>query len=723
MSARILRGCAAMLLASAIVVQASERLTIPDVPDGVQRPITPDDHAHLRRIEVLSLSPDRGRFAVLVRQADPQANEYRSAWFIGSVHGDGALTYVGDGGDTRLARNPHGSVTIGSLERPTVRWSPDSRWIAYTLVRDGAVQLWRSLADGGVQEQITHNASDVGHFEWSEDGKSIYYTVGTPRAEQQERLQERERVGYRYDADLDAFTDFMLPQMPLAPSTRSTTWIVRVADGRERLASDAEQEAFARARGVADPTRGEVGGAIRTGVSAQAIRPDGARAWLERSKYDTSSMRVKASFQGSSQDGVECAAVECSGFIERLWWIDQHTVLFWRREGTGLASQGIYTWAPASGAVKTVLRAPNDYLLQCDLATGGRLVCVRETATLPSHLAVIDTNSPTVRVLADVNPEFRNIRLGKVERFEWNTPEFGWSEPGQPLHGLYAERAYGYIYYPPDFDATRKYPVYINPYAANGFENATTQETPNHVFAARGMVVLNTSFPLVVRNVFTGPGVDLLKLGYSPELDFPHLSMYAESTLRALDAVVARGFVDERRIGIGGVSHGTFVPLFMVQKHDRMAAVSISSGTWSRLVYYLPTGIVRNRGGAVSWAVKPEGSGLELWRRLDLADNVDTIEAPILMNVPAYEMPTLLRLVNHMAEAGKPYDAYVFSGETHMKWQPAHLHAIVQRNLDWFEFWLQDREDPDPAKADQYARWRELKARQQAQRTSAAQEP
>jgi hypothetical protein len=28
--------------------------------------------------------------------------------------------------------------------------------------------------------------------------------------------------------------------------------------------------------------------------------------------------------------------------------------------------------------------------------------------------------------------------------------------------------------------------------------------------------------------------------------------------------------------------------------------------------------------------------------------------------------------------------------------------SIYQRNVDWFNFWLREKEDPDPAKADQY---------------------
>jgi hypothetical protein len=79
------------------------------------------------------------------------------------------------------------------------------------------------------------------------------------------------------------------------------------------------------------------------------------------------------------------------------------------------------------------------------------------------------------------------------------------------------------------------------------------------------------------------------------------------------------------------------------------------------------------------------------------------------MHLAAYETFALLPLIRHMGEAKKPYDAYVFSGEAHIKWQPAHLHAIMRRNLDWFRYWLQGYEDPDTARREQYLKWRALK--------------
>lgn len=705
---------AAALIATAATAKPQQSVIIPDVPAATPRLITADDFATVRRIEILSVSPDKNRFAVLVRQGDPASNEYRRGWFIGRVQ-DGALTFAGDGGAALPARQPGGGVPAGSLDRPLVRWSPDGRAIAYTRLKDGAIQLWRSGVDGRSQ-QLTHNAADVRQLEWSDDSRSLYFVVGETRAEQREREIARERAGYRYDEDFGGITDLTLPQMQIPlPLPATTVWTVTARGSGERLANDAECAAYERAKGRADPTQSAaVGAAARGEIVIQTVNDKGARAWLTRSKDDPSSLLINVSLSGSDADARECAAQECSGLIEKIWWLGD-TLLVWRREGMRVSGSGIYAWTAATGAVTTVLRVSDDWLTQCDLDAQQRLLCLRAKATMPDHVVSIDVPAGNVRVLADVNPEFRNIRLGKVERFEWDTPKFAWSEPGQPLHGYFAERAFGYIYYPPDFDSSRKYPVYINPYDANGFENGTTQETPSNLLAAHGMVVLNTGFPRAVRANFA-PSLDARKLMYSPELDFPHLSMFGESTLRALDSVIARGFIDERRVGIGGVSNGAFVPLFIVQRHDRFAAVSIASSIWTQLDYYMTTRKLRRNGEPVPWQVKPEGAGMKVWRGVDLADNVETIEAPILMQLPLAETPRMWRLIRHMDDAGKPYDAYVFRDETHIKWQPAHLHTIVQRNLDWFEFWLQDREDPDPAKAEQYTRWRKLKELHQANR-------
>ena len=56
-------------------------------------------------------------------------------------------------------------------------------------------------------------------------------------------------------------------------------------------------------------------------------------------------------------------------------------------------------------------------------------------------------------------------------------------------------------------------------------------------------------------------------------------------------------------------------------------------------------------------------------------------------------------------------ELHVFPDEAHIKVQPRHRLAVYRRNLDWFRFWLQGHVDPDPAKAEQYRRWRVMAER------------
>lgn len=627
-------------------------LSIPKVSASATRAVTVDDLAAVRTIDALSISPDSRSYAILVRQADPSINEYRLAWFSGSTRG-GELTCLGDGGEVRprVMFTGHVPGQIGGNES---RWSPDGQWLAYIARNDGQVQLWRSRIDGRVQEQLTNNAADVRDFEWSEDGKALYFTVGSSRAELLAREQTKAWQGYKYEEDFGQFTDLLAVQLTRPPETNLTQWTVTFDARQERLATEPERAAFA----------------------------------LTRQK---------------SPEQIECTAPECADKVQKKWWSeDKRKVLFWRGEGINARDNAFYSWRPGSKKATSITRLRDDELHLCAEAAEDRLLCVRETVSQPSHVIAVDMRSANMQPLADVNPEFRSLRLGKVERFEWDTPKLAWNEAGGELAGLYPPRAYGYIMYPPDFDPTRKYPVFIDPYVAVGFDPVGA-EHPLHAYTASGFIVIRAEGPMVTRTV------DLSTM-YKRELDYPHITMLMESTVRALDTVAKRGFIDERRVGIGGVSHGTFVPLYMMQKHDRIAAISISSPHWGPLQYYWSTR--SSRAATARFGTNERGP--DFWNGIDIAERVDTIEGPVLMQLAAHETFALIRLIRHMADAGKPYDAYVFPAETHIKWQAAHLDAINRRNLDWFRFWLQDFEDPSPEKSEQYQRWRKLKEQQRA---------
>jgi len=62
----------------------------------------------------------------------------------------------------------------------------------------------------------------------------------------------------------------------------------------------------------------------------------------------------------------------------------------------------------------------------------------------------------------------------------------------------------------------------------------------------------------------------------------------------------------------------------------------------------------------------------------------------------------------------KPVDLILLNTSEHGITNPAVRTVSQGTNVDWFRFWLQGYEDPDPAKAEQYKRWRQLRDLQAA---------
>ncbi len=84
------------------------------------------------------------------------------------------------------------------------------------------------------------------------------------------------------------------------------------------------------------------------------------------------------------------------------------------------------------------------------------------------------------------------------------------------------------------------------------------------------------------------------------------------------------------------------------------------------------------------------------------------------MNVADRELIWSIQTISTLKGYRKPLEVFVYPDERHEKVWPSHRYAIYQRNADWLNFWLKGEEDPDPAKAEQYSRWRELRKQQEA---------
>jgi hypothetical protein len=208
-------------------------------------------------------------------------------------------------------------------------------------------------------------------------------------------------------------------------------------------------------------------------------------------------------------------------------------------------------------------------------------------------------------------------------------------------------------------------------------------------------------------------GISALCINHPPAYRLDAVERYGEglsAVKSAIDLLASKGEIDRTKVGMGGLSFGSEITLWTLMQSDLLAAASVTSPVMSRN-YYLFGSI---RGDAFLkqlkelWQLGAPDETPKRWRLLSPAANLDKIKAPILMQTPEQEYLMELDYAIPLIRDHRA-DLYVFPNEPHIKFQPKHKLAAYQRNIDWFRFWLQGYEDPDPAKRAQYAHWREMK--------------
>jgi hypothetical protein len=105
----------------------------------------------------------------------------------------------------------------------------------------------------------------------------------------------------------------------------------------------------------------------------------------------------------------------------------------------------------------------------------------------------------------------------------------------------------------------------------------------------------------------------------------------------------------------------------------------------------------------------PYGKNASRWLRRSPAFFMDKIETPI--RIQTFGPQSLLldwHWYSGLSRLGKPVEMIYIPEGTHLLEKPWERMTSQQGNVDWFCFWLKGEEDPDPAKTEQYKRWREL---------------
>jgi hypothetical protein len=181
---------------------------------------------------------------------------------------------------------------------------------------------------------------------------------------------------------------------------------------------------------------------------------------------------------------------------------------------------------------------------------------------------------------------------------------------------------------------------------------------------------------------------------------------------RGIQLVASRGVIDSAKLGITGMSDGSTSVEYALSNSTAFSAAAISNCCMSPGTLIALAGPQNGRRlSRIGYPGPSIGTDAEaFWGPFSMVANPDRVVTPLLMQLADQEYLRSLEVFTALREQGKAVEMYVFPDEYHVKFQPAHRLAIYQRNIEWFDFWLNGSEDSNPIDPDQYSRWNAMKA-------------
>jgi dipeptidyl aminopeptidase/acylaminoacyl peptidase len=655
---------------------------IPDVRKTALRPVTSMDLLTLRDLHGIQISPDGKHVAFVVGQAVYESNSYRTGLFVVGTQEGSKPVSLGTAGP------PHWALENQWLaEAP--QWSPDSKEIYCRLQSTGIWQVWRWKLEGGAPVQITYAEHNVQSFQLSSDGTELAMVVEKPYTGDRRQLAEH---GILYDGELSMEPIPILDEIPKmrGGDTETTeTWMHDLRNGSERKATEKELEAYSSWENFPSGKTFSAKEIEEQNIKSVKISPDATKMVYQRWVGDSAESApwsfplLLKSINGGGSPIVLTPGIYS---VSQYWWTpDSQEIYYAPNDGDGHFGR-LMSLAVAGGAPREVLNT-NDDLLEYSVDRSGRfLACSRENSTTPAEVAVADLSTGKVHTLVDVNPELQNLQLSPAQRIDFSNK--------------YGDHFWGHLVLPPNHEFGRRYPLIITTYAdSDGFlRGGVGDEYPIQVFAANGFAVLDFN-----------SGKFRQKLG-----DFESAALMMQSPMEGMAAAVEKladmRIVDPARVGITGLSFGAELVDYSISHTNLFhAAIESGGGAWDPYVYFLGPDKMRAYDFSIYGLGSPEGESAAKWQRVSASLNVQRILSPLLINAAESEYIGDMQLIITLRQSKKPVEMFIYAGELHEKNQPKHRYEIYERNVDWLNFWLQNKEDPDPAKAEQYKRWRELR--------------
>lgn len=657
-----------------------------------------EDTLAFREIRQVQMKPDGAAVAFVTRRAIVGTRKNEDSIMVVPASG-GATRTLFSGGEIELQGWDAGSRSLYALNR-----------------QDSGTQIVQVNVESGQADILWRTDLTVESVAASPDGRSCVVAVRVPR--ERKPQEEAQDAGIVYEYGSHSFSTLL--------ERYEIEWIdVLSIDNTSKTARRIARLPY---EGIASPARNY--------VEHIAISPDNRKAAL-------TTMRQGRSTEGGAPNNVDIAVLDLqSGQLDPVMptiyseiaatWLGGSDRLFFfsNEEGkiyaTGPKSVTSLAWAR--------LKSPNyarygdsRYDLSTDTVTfrqvralgrisfkerkidsdesvlegvsysadGTRYALISEGSELRPEVGVREVKHGETRRLTELNAYLDQRALGKVEKVT--------------ITNGYGTEAIGYLMYPADHQQGKRYPLLIAFYFFRGKFPITAEwhtSFPAQTLSGEGYAVLMLNKPSGLKSAQLLAG--------DPRQARENEGWQVLSTFEAAVAtLVDRGIADPDKIGLYGWSHGAFIVEFLLahSKLNFAAACLGEGGDYNPGEYWIwgnkswPAILTNTYGGPLT--NRTAAAYLEFAPSL----NVDKVNTPLLMEYRNVRNGNYgAEFYIPLKEMGVPAELVLYDDEAHNFERPTVRFASMHRKVNWFNFWMLDKEDLAPAKAQQYERWRKMKA-------------
>jgi dipeptidyl aminopeptidase/acylaminoacyl peptidase len=633
------------------------------------------------------ISPDGKRVVYEVQKTNWEENAFERNLWIGDIAS----------GETH-------ALTTAKKSSTNPEWSHDGKWIAFLSDRPGQIpqtpegkkQLYVISANGGEAQQLTKVENDVSDFDWAPDSKRIAFSMTDPEPK---ALRDRKDKYGEYSV---VHADYQMTHLwtievstgnTLAAEPKRLTEGDKFSVGDLSWSPDGTRIAFS-AQKDPDLISGETADLYVVTVSDRTVKKIESTPGPERNpKWSPDGKKIafetaagsRYYYYSNTRIGVVAADGGAAQILTEAFDEDP-SLIGWGPDGIYFAAEQktaahLFRLNPATGAVEKP-SAPES-LVASSFSFSHDYKQVAYRAALENQYPEVYTTSVAPwqgKQLTAMGGQLKGFKLAHREVISWKSAD------GTTIEGV--------LYTPADFDAKKKYPLLV---VIHGGPTGVDQPIayadryyPIERFVAKGALVLRPNYrgsagygekfrALNVRNLGIGDYADVVS---------------------GVDSLIAKGYVDQNRVGAMGWSQGGYISAYITTLSDRFKAVSVGAGISDWSTYYVNTDITpftRQYLHATPW------DDPEIYWKTSPISNIAKARTPTLIqhgeNDRRVPIPNAYELRQALEDRGVPVKMVVYKGFGHGITKPKQQRAVMEENEKWFAqyIWGEKPEEPKPA--------------------------